>query len=1045
MEEELYDEFGNYIGPEIEDDDGDNINNDDNDDEEWLNNLKARDDDEDDVRDSERLPLAPVASGQTKGSGMQIVLHEDKKFFPSAEEVFGPDVEALVELEDTQPLSEPIVAPKKIKKIGSEDNNPAHSFSVEFLSDLMEYPELIRHVSVIGAIHHGKTILLDCLIQQTHEKKWNLTKNLRYTDTLNIEQDREVSIKATPISLVLPNVKGKSFLINLMDTPGHVNFSDEVSAALRLSDGVLLVVDAAEGVTLQTERLVKQAVMEQQAITLYINKIDRLILELKLPPDETYFKLRYIIDQVNELIATYKPLEAQQVINSTSTTSSSSSSSTTSGAGSKLYTQPKWLFRKLSPEIGNVCFGSSAHGWSFSLLSFAQMYVQTHGNCFPVEGFAKRLWGDIWWDAEEAKFVRKVPANTKIQRTFVDFILQPIYKLYSQVLAEEGEALAKFLLPLGIELTKEQYKLDTIPLLKLVLSLFFGKATGLADMIEKFVPSPLQAAPIKVAHVYSGAQNGQIANGMIECRSDSAKLMIQIAKLFARPDGSGFDAFGRIYSGRLHANQTVRVLGESYTVDDEEDMVQASATDLWVSQARYRIPLTNIPAGNWVLIGGVDDSIIKTSTITDVIRLSRPSSSNGKKIQDDGDDDDEEEPVHTFRPLVFNNLSIMKIAVEPLSPGELPKMLDSMRKINKSYPAVITKAEESGEHVILGTGELYLDCVLHDLRSSFSDIEVKVADPVVSFCETVVETSVMRCFASTPNGHNKLTMIAEPLDKGIAEDIERGVLRLDTAAFRAKTIQNLKDKYEWDALAARSLWAFGPDNLNGPNVLVDDSLPAETNKSLLAQIRSSVVQGFQWGTREGPLCEEPIRNVKFKLLDASIASEPILRGSGQIIPTSRRVVYSSFLLATPRLMEPVYFVDIQAPEDCAAVIYDILARRRGHVSVDNPIAGTPLYGIRAFIPAIDSFGFETDLRTHTHGQAFCQMVFDHWNIVPGDPLDKSIVLNPLQPSPAPHLAREFLVKTRRRKGLSEDVSINRFFDEQMLSQISSDSSLPSSY
>ena len=82
------------------------------------------------------------------------------------------------------------------------------------------------------------------------------------------------------------------------------------------------------------------------------------------------------------------------------------------------------------------------------------------------------------------------------------------------------------------------------------------------------------------------------------------------------------------------------------------------------------------------------------------------------------------------------------------------------------------------------------------------------------------------------------------------------------------------------------------------------------------------MQGFQWGSREGPLCDEPIRNVKFKILDASIASEALHRGGGQIIPTARRVCYSAFLMATPRLMEPVYYVEIQAP---AGVLGNILA------------------------------------------------------------------------------------------------------------------------
>lgn len=99
-----------------------------------------------------------------------------------------------------------------------------------------------------------------------------------------------------------------------------------------------------------------------------------------------------------------------------------------------------------------------------------------------------------------------------------------------------------------------------------------------------------------------------------------------------------------------------------------------------------------------------------------------------------------------------------------------------LRRIDKAYPIARTRVEESGEHIILGTGEVYLDCVLHDLRKLYGDLEIKVADPVVQFCETVVETSALKCFAETPNKKNKIYMLAEPLDKQIGEDIEKGLV-----------------------------------------------------------------------------------------------------------------------------------------------------------------------------------------------------------------------------------------------------------------------------
>jgi len=548
------------------------------------------------------------------------------------------------------------------------------------------------------------------------------------------------------------------------------------------------------------------------------------------------------------------------------------------------------------------------------------------------------------------------------------------------------------------------------PLLRLICSRFLGNFTGFTDMCVDHIPSPLENSKAKVEQIYSGTNETQRYDDMLACDQEG-RLMVHTTKQYPTEDTTCFHVLGRIMSGTLYAGQEVRLLGENYTVFDEEDSRNLRVGRLWIYEARYKIEVNRVPAGNWVLIEGVDQPIVKTCTITDL---------KGN------------EELYIFRPLKFNTQSVIKIAVEPVNPSELPKMLDGLRKVNKSYPLLSTRVEESGEHVVLGTGELYLDCVMHDLRKLYSEIDIKVADPVVSFCETVVETSSLKCFAETPNKKNKMTMIAEPLEKGLSEDIENEVVSITWNKKRLGEF--FQTKYDWDLLAARSIWAFGPD-ATGPNILVDDTLPSEVDKGLLGSVKESIVQGFQWGTREGPLCEEPIRNVKFKILDAVIANEPIHRGGGQIIPTSRRVAYSAFLMATPRLMEPYLFVEVSAPADCVSAVYTVLARRRGHVTQDAPVPGSPLYTIKAFIPAIDSFGFETDLRTHTQGQAFCLSVFHHWQIVPGDPLDKSITIRPLEPQTGTALAREFMVKTRRRKGLSEDVSINKFFDDPMLLEL----------
>jgi U5 small nuclear ribonucleoprotein component len=143
-------------------------------------------------------------------------------------------------------------------------------------------------------------------------------------------------------------------------------------------------------------------------------------------------------------------------------------------------------------------------------------------------------------------------------------------------------------------------------------------------------------------------------------------------------------------------------------------------------------------------------------------------------------------------------------------------------------------------------------------------------------------------------------------------------------------------------------------------------------------------------------------------------------------------------------MEPVYRLQFLCPGAIVDPIQPILTRRRGHIVQDHPIPGALMSTVKGYLPVLDSFGFETDLRTYTQGQAMVFSVFDHWAVAPGDPLDRSILLHPLEPSPPNHLARELLVKTRRRKGLSEDVVLNKFFDDGMKAYISAEQGIDSS-
>jgi elongation factor 2 len=305
---------------------------------------------------------------------------------------------------------------------------------------------------------------------------------------------------------------------------------------------------------------------------------------------------------------------------------------------------------------------------------------------------------------------------------------------------------------------------------------------------------------------------------------------------------------------------------------------------------------------------------------------------------------------------------------------------------------------------------LHLEICLKDLEEDHAQVPLKTGDPVVPYRETVQTESSVVALSKSPNKHNRIFMKAMPIDEQLSNDIEAGkITPRDDPKARART---LVDDFGWDATDARKIWCFGPDT-TGPNLLVDVTKGVQ----YLNEIKDSCVAAFQWATKEGVCAEENMRSCRFNVMDVTLHADAIHRGGGQIIPTCRRVVYASVLTATPGLLEPVYLVEIQCPEQAMGGIYGVLNRRRGHVISEEQRPGTPLYNVRAYLPVNESFGFTADLRSQTGGQAFPQCVFDHWQLMNGTPLE-------------PGKVQDIVKAVRKRKGLTEEIPpLDRFLDK----------------
>jgi len=832
------------------------------------------------------------------------------------------------------------------------------NFTTDQVRGIMDRRENIRNMCVIAHVDHGKSTLTDSLVCKAGIIATAKAGEARFTDTRQDEQDRCITIKATGISLYYEYTNDKNekteYLINLIDSPGHVDFSSEVTAALRVTDGALVVVDCIEGVCVQTETVLRQALSERIRPVLMVNKMDRVMLELKLGQEETYQSFSRTLESVNVIIATY----LDQLLGDV----------------------------QVFPSKGTVCFGSGLHGWGFTLSRFAAIYSAKFG--IDKDKLMEKLWGDNYFDAEDKKWKKSSTSKSgkQMQRTFCQFILDPIFKLFETIMSGEKAKYEKMLTALKITLANEEKDLVEKPLLKVVMKKFLPLAEALLEMMVTHLPSPLVAQKYRVENLYEGPMDDECATAIRTC-DPNGPLMMYVSKMVPTSDKGRFYAFGRVFAGTIKTGQKVRIMGPNYIPGKKEDLYIKNIQRTVLMMGRYTEPIEDCPCGNTIGLVGIDQFLVKSGTITT------------------------SETAHNIRVMKFSVSPVVRVAVEPKNPSDLPKLVEGLKRLSKSDPCVQCYIEESGEHIVAGAGELHLEICLKDLAEEFTGIELKTSDPVVSYRETVTTESDITCLSKSPNKHNRLYMKAEPLSEELASEIDAGTVgSKDDPKVRART---LADKYGWDVTDARKIWCFGPDT-TGPNIFLDGT----KGVAYLQEIKDSCVAAFQWASKEGVICEENMRGVKVKLLDVTLHADAIHRGGGQIIPTARRCFYACQLTAQPRLMEPVYLVEIQCPITAIGGIYGVLNRRRGQVIAEEDRSAGPLKNVKAHLPVMESFGFTADLRSNTSGQAFPQCVFDHWQVLQGNPLDLSSKAN------------QVALATRKRKGVKVEIpALDTFYDK----------------
>jgi len=688
-----------------------------------------------------------------------------------------------------------------------------------------------------------------------------------------------------------------------------------------------------------------------------VNKMDRCFLELMMDAEDAYTTFLRVIENANVLMATYQD-EAMGDL-------------------------------QVYPDKCTVSFSAGLHGWAFTLSTFAKMYAAKFGT--DESKMITKLWGDNFFDPATKKWTTTMTDSKTCKRGFCQFCYEPIRQVIDLAMNDNKAKLFPMLEKLDVlkKLKPEDKELIGKPLMKRVMQNWLPANVALLEMIVYHLPSPAKAQKYRVDTLYEGPLDDPYATAIRNCDPEGP-LMLYISKMIPSADSGRFFAFGRVFAGKVSTGSKVRILGPNYVPGEKKDVYTKAVQRTVLCMGRKQEAVEDVPCGNTVALVGLDQVIAKTATITN------------ESCND----------AHPMKAMKFSVSPVVRVAVEPKVASDLPKLVEGLKRLSRSDPMVQCIIEETGEHIIAGAGELHLEICLNDLQNDFmGGAEIKVSEPVVSFRETVTKTSDHIVMSKSPNKHNRLYIQARPLEDRLPEAIDEGKLGpRDDPKNRTKI---LTEEFGWDKELTKKIWCFGPDT-NGPNLFVDITKGVQ----FLNEIKDSVNAAMQWACKEGALAEENMRGICFELCDVVMHADAIHRGGGQIIPTCRRVMYAAELTAEPRLLEPMYLVEIQAPEQALGGIYSVMNQKRGMVIEEMQRPGTPMYTVKAYLPVIESFGFTATLRAATSGQAFPQCVFDHWEILNANPLQ------------AGSQAANLIGDIRKRKGIKLEVQpLNEYEDK----------------
>ncbi|KAI9740156.1 MAG: Cytoplasmic GTPase/eEF2-like protein (ribosomal biogenesis) [Cirrosporium novae-zelandiae] len=699
----------------------------------------------------------------------------------------------------------------------------------EKLIALQRSPEEIRNICILAHVDHGKTSLSDSLIATNGIISPKLAGKVRYLDSRPDEQTRGITMESSAISLYFAMSRrhgsdtppeNKEYLINLIDSPGHIDFSSEVSTASRLCDGAVVLVDAVEGVCSQTVTVLRQTWIEHLKPLLVINKIDRLITELKMSPAEAYSHLSKLLEQVNAVIGSFfqgermeedmqwreKLEEARVAAAEAKEQEKSALEDDGMHEAAAQYEEKDDEHLYFVPEKNNVIFSSAIDGWAFTIRQFAGIYEKKLG--FKRSQLEKVLWGDFYLDPKTKRVLgQKHLKGRALKPMFVQLVLEPLWAVYAATTGgDKGKGdpamLEKITKSLNITLPAHLLRgRDPKAILTALFSAWLPLSVAVLVSVIEYLPSPPAAQAERIPGMVDASPGGSSVDKTVrdamtnfkteknepivayvskmvavpeselphnkrrggntmtaeEARDMARKKRAEIAKAQAAAAQNGFDdgmqsistafgnapigednnleteeqqedpehliGFARLYSGTLSVGDEIYVLPPKFSplhpyASPVPHKVIVAA--LYLLMGRSFETLTSVPAGVVFGIGGFGGHILKNGTLCSQL-----------------------EGGINLAGVNLGSQPIVRVALEPVNPMDLDKMIGGLRLLEQSDPCAQYEVLESGEHVILTAGELHLERCLKDLRERFARCEIQAGKPIVPYRESIVKAPEM--------------------------------------------------------------------------------------------------------------------------------------------------------------------------------------------------------------------------------------------------------------------------------------------------------------